>query len=163
MERCPKLCHVLTNIVNTGKSQLYSKEDTLSLSHRAKNAICLAAASCFKQYNEKLSAAHYRMGLLMLNGGAKAVTIDRCSRQGLTVSHTASIRMQTKAGQASAQCYSWKQDTLLKEQQIRFLEEVLKNAGDGAQLDMSRDTVSSLKCFEEESYDELLAFVQGVR
>lgn len=33
MERCPKLCHVLTNIVNTGKSQLYSKEDTLSLSH----------------------------------------------------------------------------------------------------------------------------------
>lgn len=99
----------------------------------------------------------------MLNGGAKAVTIDRCSQRGLTVSHTASIRMQTKAGQASAQCYSWKQDTLLKEQQIRFLEEVLKNAGDGAQLDMSRDTVSSLKCFEEESYDELLAFVQGVR
>lgn len=103
------------------------------------------------------------MGLLMLNGGAKAVTIDRCSQLGLTVSHTAAIRMQTKAGQASAQCYSWKQDTLLKEQQIRFLEVVLKNAGDGAQLDMSRDTVSSLKCFEEESYDELLAFVQGVR
>ena len=91
-ERCPRLCLVLANIANTGKAKLYTREDILSLSHRAMNSICLASASCLKQYNQKLSAAHYRMSLLLLNGGAKAITIYRCSQLGHTVSHTSAIR-----------------------------------------------------------------------
>ena len=44
-----------------------------------RNALCAAACICLKQYNQKLSAFHYRNGLLLLHGGVKEATLQRCS------------------------------------------------------------------------------------
>ena len=159
-EKCPRLCQVFANVVKPGKVQQYSSGELQS--HKMINAICLAAASCFKQYNQQLSAAHYRMSLLLLNGGAKAIAIERCSQLGVTVSHAAAVKMQTKAGQISTKCVSWKEDTLKKELQIKFLEEVINHSSaqsDSVPLDMSKDAVSSLKYYQEETYEALLAFI----
>lgn len=102
---------ILANLVKPGKAKLYSQEELHGFDHRKWNAICLAAASCLKQYNQKLSAVHYRLSLLLLNGGAKSIMTDRCAQLGVTVCHSSSTRMQTKAGETSSKMVSWKEDT----------------------------------------------------
>ena len=74
----------------------------LKLKSKSGNAICLAAAFCFKQYNNQLNAAHNRLSLLLLNTGAKAITIERHAHQGITMPHVSAIKMQTKATQKSS-------------------------------------------------------------
>ena len=163
LQKCPKLSLVLSSIVQPGKAKLYTSEELLNLNSRSRNAICLAAASCLKQYNQQLSAAHYRLSLLLLNGGAKAITFERCAHLGITMSHGSAIKMQNKAGQTSLQCTSWKQDTLEKELKIRFLQEVIHNSPSDAPLDLSKDKVSHLNYYEEEMHRDIMALVRGVR
>ena len=59
-------------------------EELLDLSACARNVICLALASCLKQYNQQLSAAHYRTSLLLMNGGTKSFALERCAPLGIT-------------------------------------------------------------------------------
>ncbi|KAL9984664.1 hypothetical protein ACROYT_G006985 [Oculina patagonica] len=104
-EKCPRLSLILAYGVKPRKARLYTSEELHCLSHKERNAICLAAASCLKQWNQQLSAAHYRISLLLLNGGAKSVTIDRCSQLVTTKgSQHSPIRMQTKAGETT---FNW--------------------------------------------------------
>lgn len=163
-DKCPSLCLIFANLVKPGKAKLYSQEELHGFDHRKRNAICFAAASCLKQYNQKLSAAHYRLSLLLLNGGAKSITIDRCTQLAITVCHSSSTKMQTKAGETSSKCVSWKEDTIKKVLKIRFLEDIIGRCdSDMTSVDMSRDSVSHSKYFQEETYDDLLEFVRGVK
>lgn len=163
-DKCPSLCLIFANLVKPGKAKLCSQEELHGFDHRKRNAICFAAASCLKQYNQKLSAAHYRLSLLLLNGGAKSITIDRCTQLGITVCHSSSTKMQTKAGETSSKCVSWKEDTIKKVLKIRFLEDIIGRCdSDMTSVDMSRDSVSHSKYFQEETYDDLLEFVRGVK
>ena len=59
-QKCPKLSLLLVNAAKAGKVlDSIHAEELLDLSAHARNAICLAAASCIKKYNQQLSAAHY--------------------------------------------------------------------------------------------------------
>lgn len=50
----------LVNAAKAGKVlDSIHAEELLDLSAHARNAICLAAASCIKKYNQQLSPAHY--------------------------------------------------------------------------------------------------------
>ena len=59
-QKCPKLSLFLVNAAKAGKVlDSIHADELLDLSAHERNAICLAAASCLKQYNQQLSAAHY--------------------------------------------------------------------------------------------------------
>lgn len=92
-------------------------EELLDLSACARNVICLALASCLKQYNQQLSAAHYQTSLLLMNGGTKSFALERCASLGITMSHSATVLMQAKAGETSPKGALWRQDTLEKQMQ----------------------------------------------
>jgi len=42
----------LTGIIQPGKAKLHAIDKPLNLNSKSRNAICLAAAFCFKQYNQ---------------------------------------------------------------------------------------------------------------
>ena len=72
--------------------------------------------------------------------------------------------MQTKAGKTFSKCVSWKEDTTKKVFKIRFLEEIIGGCeGVMTSVDMSRNNVSNSKYFQEETYDDLLEFICGVK
>ena len=143
-----------------GRRVLMAIIQPLKLKSKSGNAICLAAAFCFKQYNNQLNAAHNRLSLLLLNTGAKAITIERHAHQGITMPHVSAIKMQTKATQTSSKCTSWKQDTLEKELKIRIVEEVINNSHSVAPLDFSKEKLSHTK-YNEEMHGNILAPVRG--
>lgn len=96
-------------------------------------------------------------------GVQSQLTIDRCAQLGITVCHSSTTRMQTKAGETSCKCVSWKEDTTKKELKIRFFEEISGRCdSDMTSIDMSRNNVSNSKYFQEETNDDLLKFVCGV-
>ena len=147
-DKCPSpKCPILANLVKPGKAKLYCQGQLHGFDHRKRNAICLAAASCLKQCNQKLSAAHYRLSLLLFNGGAKSITVDRCAQLGITVCHSCSTRMQTKAGETSSKCASWKENMRKKVLKIRFLEEIIGRCDS----DMTRNNVGNSKYLQEET------------
>jgi len=158
-------CHgrrvFLTAIIQPGKAKFHAIDKPLNLNSKSRNAICLAAAFCFKQYNQQLNDAHNRLSLLLLNSGAKAITTERYAHQGITMPHVSAIKMQTKAVQTSSKCTSWKQDTLEKELKIRIVQEVISNSHSIAPLDLSKDIVSHMKYYEE-MHGDIVALVHSV-
>ena len=83
-----------------------------------------------------------------------ALTLERCARLGITVSHSSAIRMQTKAAApVASKATSWREDTLMKSLQISFLKEVLKKQ-QSVQVNISRDEVSSYEGFEDSVHVE---------
>ena len=96
--------------------------------NRFRNSVCMAAAICLRQNNQQLSCAHYRVSLMLLNGGAKALTLERCAHLGITMSHSSAIKMQNKAAAPAntLKATTWKEDTLMKSLQVNLLEEALK-------------------------------------
>ena len=164
LQKCPTLSLFLVNAAKTGKVlDSIHAEELLDLSARARNAICLAAASCLKQYNQKLSAAHYRTSLLLMNGSTKSIALERCAHLGITMSHSATVLMQTKAGETSPKCALWRQDTLDKQMQIKFLEEVIVSSSEPMSFDISKDKVCSFKYYNEELYEDLMVFITGIK
>ena len=99
--------------------------------------------------------------LLLLNSGAKAITIERYAHQGITMPHVSAIKMQTKAAQTSSKCTSWKQDALEKELKIRIVQEVINNSHSIAPLNLSKDRVSHMKYYEE-MHGDIVALVHSV-
>ena len=131
--KCPKLAVLITSISQPGnlKGKLPPLADSKS-NHRLRNSVCMATAVCLHQYNQQLSSAHYRISLLLLNGGAKALTLERCAHLGISMSHSSAIRMQSKAAAPSrTKATTWKEDTLLKSLQIELLEEAMKKQSSG--------------------------------
>lgn len=99
-----------------------------------------------------MSAAHYRISLLLLNGGAKALTLQRCAGLGIFVSHSSAIRMQTKTASPNvSKATSWKEDIVSKTLQLNLLKEVLTKQ-QTAQINMSQNEVSSYECFADSVY-----------
>ena len=52
--------------------------------------------------------------------------------------------MQTKAGETSPKCALWRQDTLEKHMQIKFLEEVIVSSNKPMSFDISKNKVCGL-------------------
>ena len=117
------------------------------------NSVCMAASICLHQCNKLLSANHYRTSLLLLSGGAKAMTLERCSHLGISVSHSSAIRMQRRASQGGNKVTTWREDITSRTLQVHFLEEVLKEQGSNV-VNLSQDLVQSYKYFDESIYNE---------
>jgi hypothetical protein len=100
---CPKLVSILFSICNSGNAKNISKSLITGIRNSkvdegTRNMICNVSAMCMRIYNQQLSALHYRNGLLLLHGGVKSLTLQRCFYLGLCVSHKSCIRMQKKFG-----------------------------------------------------------------
>ena len=123
---CPRLVCLLAAICKSGKPATLKKNPLSELGKcdvepKLKNAICAAASVCLHQYNPKLSVYHYRNGLMLLHGGVKAASLDRCYKLGLTVSQKSSIRMQEKfGGNFDEKVLKWIEETKEKELMIRL-------------------------------------------
>ena len=61
------------------------------------------------------------------------------------MSHLATVIMQTKAGETSPKCVLWRQDTLEKHMQIKFLEEVIVSSNKPMSFDIAKNKVCSYK------------------
>ena len=107
-----------------------------------------------------LSATHYRISLLLLNGGAKALTLERCAHLGISVSHSSAIRMQSKASSPqSTKATTWREATYSKTLQVRFLEEAkLKQLAN--EVSLSLDEVQSYANFSESVHTKCCSMLQ---
>ena len=96
--KCPDLAVLLSRVSQPGnlKGNLPDFKEA-EITNQFQNSVCMAASICLHQYNQQMTAAHHRIRLLLLNGGAKALTLQRCAGLGISVSHSSAIRMQTKA------------------------------------------------------------------
>ena len=109
-----------------------------------------------------LSATHYRISLLLVNGGAKALTLERCAHLGISVSYSSAIRMQLKASSPqSTKATTWRGDTSSKtlQVQVRFLEEA-KMQQVSYEVSLSLDEVQSYSNFSESVHTECCSMLQ---
>ena len=135
-----------------------------------RNAVCAASCICLTQYNQKLSAFHYRNGLLlMLHRGVKAATLQRCHPLGITMSQKSCIRMQEKfADNFYAKVVSWTEQTRETELMICLLEEVKKHsfqersASHGAPFLINLSDVAAVPHFDESLHSKCETFVQEI-
>ena len=132
-EECPHFICFLTAVCKSGKIEISGKKYSPRTKHvekpETRNALSPSACICAKQYNQKLSAFHYRNGLLLLHGGVKAATLQRCHYLGMTMSQKSCIRMQEEFGDDfDAKVVSWTEQTRETELMIRLLEEVKKQS-----------------------------------
>ena len=133
-EECPHLICFLAAVCTSGKPKSLGRSilngpNLLHAKPETRNSLCPAACFCLNQYNQKLSAFHYRNGLLLLHGGVKAATLQRCHHFGMTMLQKLCIRMQEKFGNGfDAKAVSWTEQTRETELMIRLLEEVMKQS-----------------------------------
>ncbi len=164
-EQCPHLICFLVAICKSGQPKAARKsilhgENMFDINSEMRNAVCAAACICLKQYNQKLSAYHYRNGLLLLHGGVKAKTLQRCYQLGITVSQKSCIRMQEKFGvDFDEKVVSWTERTKETELMIRFLEELKREGSqlidcDGASFNLSDVAVRDLLYYDESLYEQ---------
>ena len=126
------------------------------------NSVCMAASICLHVCNPLLSACNYRVNLPLLNGGAKAVTLERCAHLGISVSHSSAIRMQTKAssqGNTNLKVKTWHEDRTARTLQLCFLDEVPQNQSSN-EVNLSLDAVQSYNSFNDDIYAECCYVLQ---
>ena len=129
----PHLICFLAAVCKSGKPKSVGKSirapNAFDEKPETRYALCAAACICLKQYNQKLSVFHYRNGLLLLLGGVKAATLQRCHHLAITMSQKSTIRMQEKFGDDfDAKVVSWTEQTRETELLIRLLEEIKKHS-----------------------------------
>ena len=175
-EECPHLICFLAAVCKSGKPKLVGKNilkgpNVFDEKPETRNALCAAACICLKQYNQKLSAFHYRNGLLLLHGGVKAATLQRCYHLNIAMSHKSSIRMQEKFGDDfDAKVVSWTEQTRETELMIRLLEEIKKHsfqegsASHGAPflINLSDVAVRAVPHFDECLHNKCETLVQEI-
>ena len=175
-EECPHLICFLAAVCKSGKPKLVGKNilkgpNVFDEKPETRNALCAAARICLKQYNQKLSAFHYRNGLLLLHGGVKAATLQRYYHLGIAMSHKSSIRMQEKFGDDfDAKVVSWTEQTRETELMIRLLEEIKKHsfqegsASHGAPflINLSDVAVRAVPHFDECLHNKCETLVQEI-
>lgn len=175
-EECPHLICFLAAVCKSGKPKLVGENilkgpNVFDEKPETRNALCAAACICLKQYNQKLSAFHYRNGLLLLHGGVKAATLQRCYHLGIAMSHKSSIRMQEKFGDDfDAKVVSWTEQTRETELMIRLLEEIKKHsfqegsASHGAPflINLSDVAVRAVPHFDECLHNKCETLVQEI-
>ena len=157
--KCPKLVAMIGSTCQPGKIKSLPPLADVN-DHKFINSVCMAASVCLHQYNQMLSATHYRISLLLLNGGAKALTLERCAHLGISVSHSSAIRMQSKASSPqSTKATTWREDTYSKTLQVRFLEEAkLKQLAN--EVNLSLDEVQSYANFSESVHTKCCSMLQ---
>ena len=79
------------------------------------------------------------------------------------MSHSATVLMQAKAGETSPKGALWRQDTLEKQMQIKFMEEVIVSSNEPMSFDLSKDKVCNFNYYNEELYDDLMVFITGIK
>ena len=79
------------------------------------------------------------------------------------MSHSATVLMHGKAGETSPKGALWRQDTLEKQMQIKFVEEVTVSSNEPMSFDLSKDKVCSFKYYNEKLYDDLMVFITGIK
>lgn len=155
---------------SVGKSILHGP-NAFDEKPETRNALCAAACICLKQYNQKLSAFHYRNGLLSLHGGVKAASLQRCHHLGITMSQKSTIRMQEKFGDDfDVKVVSWTEQTRETELLIRLLEEIKKHsfqegsASHGAPflIDLSDVVVRAVPHFDKCLHNKCKTLVQEI-
>lgn len=165
-EMCPHLVYFLTGICKSGKSvgKTISAELGKEVEPKLRNAVCASAAICLNQCNQKLSVCHYRNGLMLLHGGVKASSLDKCHRLSLTVSHKSCIRMQKKFGDSfDENVLRWTEETKEREMMIRFFEEAKQKLLDGNDLiNLSSDGVRAFKYFDEGTHKQCLHVLKEI-
>lgn len=175
-EECPHLICLLAAVCKSGQPKSVGKSilrgpNAFDEKPETRNALCAAACICLKQYNQKLSAFHYRNGLLLLHGGVKAATLQRCYHLGIAMSQKSTIRMQEKFGDDfDAKVVSWTEQTRETELLIRLLEEIKKHsflegsASHGAPflIDLSDVAVRAVPHFDECLHNKCETLVQEI-
>lgn len=158
--KCPKLAVIIGSISQPGNIKGKLPDLLAESSHRFQNSVCMATSICLHQYNQQMSATHYRISLLLLNGGAKAVTLERCSHLGISMSHSSAIRMQSKAAApSSTKVTTWKEDTLAKSLQVNLIKEVLKKQP-STEVNFGQDVLDAYDYFEEGVHHECCTLLQ---
>lgn len=174
---CPRLVCLLAAICKSGKPATLKNNPLSELGKcdvepKLRNAICAAASVCLHQYNPILSVYHYRNGLMLLHGGVKAASLDRCYKLGLTVSQKSCIRMQEKfGGNFDEKVLKWTEETKEKELMIRFLEEAkqrvqLLEKESLTECSINFSCVEELKEFhhyDEATYQNCLNLLKDIR
>lgn len=161
--KCPDLAVLLSRVSQPGnlKGNLPDFKEA-EITNQFQNSVCMAASICLHQYNQQMSAAHYRISLLLLNGGAKALTLQRCAGLGISVSHSSAIRMQTKAAAPNvSKATCWKEDIVSKTLQLNFVKEVVTKKKT-AQINMSQNEVSSYECFADSVHASSCKLLENV-
>lgn len=160
LEKCPKLAIVIASICQPGSLKTLPSLANSDHDNRFRNSVCMATAVCLHQYNQQLMSVHYRISLLLLNGGAKALTVERCAHLGISMSHSSAINMQKKAAAPSTtKPTTWKEDTLAKSLQVNLLEEVLKKQPTSVVV-FENNQVEKYDYFDEGVYNECSALLQ---
>ena len=159
--KCPKFLMMIGSICKPGKvKSLPPLPDEKGF--KFINSVCMAASICLHQCNQLLSANHYRTSLLLLNGGAKAMTLERCSHLGISVSHSSAIRMQRRASQGGTKVTTWRDDITSTTLQVHFFEEVLKEQQGSNVVNLSHDLVQRYKYFDESIYNECCSMLHTI-
>ena len=98
---------------------------------------------------------------MLLNGGAKALTVERCAHLGISMSHSSSIKMQSKAAAPAntLKATTWKEDTSMNSLQVNLQEEALKKQL-AEMVIFDKGEVEKYDYFEEGIYDKCSALLQ---
>ena len=157
--RCPLFLNILFSCSFKAKGAGRGiKVTEANIPEHVRNAICTAAAVCLNKMNRKMTAFHYRNGLMLLNGGAKSLCIDRLSKLGMSVVHWSCINMQKRlAGQVNRGLTSWKQDIESSEQAILLAEEMKEKQQDPEDhiITIDNNLVKDSVNFKEASWTKL--------
>ena len=127
-------------------------KNTSALESRKKislrNSITVAISMLLRQHFHNMPALLYRNTLLLMNGGCRALDIDRMSLQGILMSHSSGIKFQLKmAKEFSRDVDQWKSDVAKKEMMVLLLTEIAST------VDKGTDNLTLNKVKELPSYD----------
>lgn len=117
----------------------------------SRNSITVAISMLLRQHFHNMSALLYRNTLLLMNGGCRALDIDRMSLQGILMSHSSGINMQLKmAKEFSRDIDQWKSDIAKKELMALLLTDIASTFDEGT------DELTLNKVKELPSYDAIV-------
>ena len=128
------------------------------------NTICNVTAMCLRQYFANMSKLAYRNTLLLLNGGCRSLDIKRLNMQGITMSHSAAIRMQYRmAKEFGKSAIEWSSEVKVKEEMILLLKEINQKmfSEESGSVKISDELASSCESYSEDIWRKCKAFVES--
>ena len=127
----------------------------------AKNTCVVAVVMLLKQHFSSMSKLMYRTTLLLMNGGCRALDIDRLNMQGITMSHSLGIKMQTKmAKEFGKSVEQWKSDVSKKGLLINLLIEIATLLeSESSPVILSPDKIKSCPSYDEEIWSESRSYI----
>ena len=132
----------------------------LSQELTARNCCTVAVSMLLKQHFANMSKLLYRSTLLMMNGGCRALDIDRLNSQGILMSHSSGVKMQNKmAMEFGKSVEEWKQDVTRKELMIRLLLDI-HNQIKECDGNLTLDHIKSCPSYDTNVLDGVKSYIQ---